>query len=211
LFGIGGSSAKTDRNNQLASWGSLSSLTNQNQTIGGQNTAAGQGNVNTGTSFFQSLLSNKPGAVAQAVQPQVSALTGQAQQQRQQQAEFGNRAGGTNAAQQATTSQTSGEISTLINSLIPGAAQALTSTGLQQENLGLTALSNAGSTAGTLGSLTQGARNLDVPTQQAQQAGIASLLTGGISGGLGNLDTTGGSTGGEQGLNFISGALGMLA
>lgn len=177
LFGIGGSAAKTDRNNQLASWGSLSSLTNQNQTIGGQNVAAGEGNVGTGTSFFQSLLSNKPGAVAQAVQPQVSALTGQAQQQRQQQAEFGNRAGGTNAGQQATTAQTSGEISTLINSLIPGAATQLTQTGLQQENLGLSALSNATTAAGTLGSLTGNARNLDVATQQAQQSGLADIFS----------------------------------
>lgn len=177
LFGMGGSAAKTDRNNQLASWGSLSSLTNQTQNIGGQNVAAGESNIGAGANYFQSLLSNKPGAVAQAVAPQVSAVTGQAQQNRQQQAEFGNRSGGTNAAQQATTSQTSGEITNLINSLIPGAATALTSTGQAQESLGLTALGQAGTNAGTLGSLTGGARNLDVATQQAQQSGLADLFS----------------------------------
>ncbi len=177
MFGIGGSSANTDRKNQLGSWGDLSSLTSQTSKIGGQNVAAGESNISTGANFFQSLLSNKPGAVAQAVAPQVSAVTNQAQQQRQQQAEFGNRSGGTNAGQQATTSQTSGEISNLINSLIPGAASSLASIGGTQEQLGLTAFGQAGQTAGTLGSLTGGARQLDVATQQAQQAGLADLFS----------------------------------
>ncbi|HKM80541.1 MAG TPA: hypothetical protein VJY15_06220, partial [Candidatus Acidoferrum sp.] len=182
LFGIGGSSSKTDRNNQLGSWGSLSSLTNQTQQIGGQNVAAGESNIGTGANFFQSLLSNKPGAVAQAVSPQVSAVTGQAQQQRQQAAEFGNRGGGTNATQQATTSTSSGEITNLINSLIPSAASNLETIGGQQESLGLTALGQAGTNAGTLGSLTGGARTTDLAQNNAQGAGIASLLASGAEG-----------------------------
>jgi hypothetical protein len=176
LFGIGGSAAKTDRTQQLGNWGTLSNLTQTNTNIGTSNVGAGTGNVNSGTNYFQSLLSNKPGAVAQAVAPQVSAITGQAQQQRQQASEFGNRSGGTNAGQQAVTSQTSGEIGNLINSLIPGAASNLEQTGLSQEQLGLTSLSQAGTNAGTLGSLIGGARELDVSQANMEGAGIASLL-----------------------------------
>ena len=40
--------------------------------------------------------------------------------------------------------------------------------------------------------------------EQAIAGGVASLAMGAV-GGIGNLDTTGGSTGGEQALNFLSG------
>jgi hypothetical protein len=176
LFGIGGSSTKTDRTTQLGSWGDLSSLTGTTSSIGGSGTATGQANTQAGTNYFSSLLSNQPGVISQAVAPQVSALTGQAQQQRQQTSEFGNRSGGTTASQQATTSQTSGQISNLINSLIPGAASNLENVGVQQQGLGLTAFGEAGATAGELGTLTEQAREQDIQQQNQIGAGIASLI-----------------------------------
>ena len=178
LFGIGGSSTKTDRGNQLSSWGDLSSLTNATSAAGGKGVAAGQQGLGQAQSYFSSLLSNEPGKVAQAVSPQVSAITGQAQQTRQTASEFGNRSGGTNAIQAAQPAQESAQVTNLINTLIPQAATNEANVASSQGNLGATLYGQAGSTAGTLGTLTEGAREVDIQQQNqlGQSAGQLAMM-----------------------------------
>ena len=188
LFGMGGSASKTDRKQELKSWGDLSSLTDQSSKIGTQEVAAGQKATGKGEDFFSSLLSNDPGKVASAIAPQVNAVTGQEQQQRQQMAQFGNRGGGTNAASQHLGIDASSQITNLINTLLHQAATQESNIGLQREGLGLQSLSNASSTAGNLGTLTEGARQADKESEAAMGGGIASLVGAGLdffTGGMG--------------------------
>jgi hypothetical protein len=168
LFGIGGSAAKTDRSQQLSTWGDLSSLAGQSQSIAQQQAGAGNTALNAGQNYFQSLLSNQPGAVSQAVSPAVNTLLGQEEQQKQTTAEFGNRSGGTNSAIQSLTSTTSGDITNLINSLIPNAANSLATIGNARLGAGISSMGQAENTEGELGTLIGQARPEDVKQQQQQ-------------------------------------------
>jgi hypothetical protein len=177
LFGIGGHASHTDRQKQLKGWGDLSSLTDISKKTGQTDIAAGQKGLDLAQNYFNALLSNDPGKIAQAVGPSISALTGQSQQQRIGEAEFGNRSGGSNAAIQALTTNTSAEITNLINSLIPQAATQAGQLGAQREGLGLQSLTQAGTTAGELAGQAQTARQMDVAREAQMGGSIAGLLT----------------------------------
>ncbi len=145
LMDLGGHSSHTDRKFQLDAWGKLQSLAGQESKIGKSEVAAGQGGLDSAMKYFQSLLSGDRSKIAGAIAPAVSTLTNQSQQERQTQSEFGNRSGGTNAANQQTTERVSGEITNLINSLIPDAAKELGTLGTAREGLGLESLGLSGS------------------------------------------------------------------
>lgn len=153
LMDLGGHSANTDRKFQLGAFGDLNSLMYNTKAKGNSEFTAGGAGLDSAMKYFQSLLSGDRSTISGAISPEISTLTGQAQQDKQTQSEFGNRSGGTNASNQQTSDRISGEITNLINSLIPGAAQELGTLGATREGLGLEALNLSESAASNLASL----------------------------------------------------------
>lgn len=176
LFGFGGSASKTDRGNQLTSFGSLSDTAHFG-------TKSGEGGITAAQDYFQSLLSGDPTKIAGAIGPQASIIKGQAQQQKQQLAEFGTRSGGTAGAASMIDANTQGAIQNLINTLIPQAAT-------QAGNLGLSTLSTGANSAAELGSLATTARSTDLQNESQMGGGIFSLFKNAadlIPGGAGDI------------------------
>lgn len=166
LFGLGGSASGTDRGTELGAWGTLSDLSNFGKNKGEK--AIGQAST-----YWSDILSGDPTKTAQAIAPQSKIIAGQAEQQRKTTSEFGNRSGGTNAANQMIDTNSAAAIQNLINSLIPQAASHLENIGGMELNLG------AG-TAATLGNQTERSREFDIQQENQTGAGISQLLKGGI-------------------------------
>jgi hypothetical protein len=93
-------------------------------SLAGYEGNTGEGAVNAGLGFYNSILSGNPEEIAQALAPEISAGQGQIQQQAEQNAFFGNRGGGTNASTQAAQAQQRGNLINLIGGLQQGAAGA---------------------------------------------------------------------------------------
>lgn len=92
----------------------------------------GQQNLTASSDFMRDLLSGDPTKISQVLAPQISGITGRAQQQKQGLAEFGNRSGGNTSAAAGIDSGVNAQITNLTGSLIGGAANSLGSMG---ENL----------------------------------------------------------------------------
>ena len=148
--------------------------------VGGSELGQGQGYTTQAGNYYSNLLSGNPSAIAQTLAPQISAQQGQLQNQMNQNAQFGNRAGGTNASNQAAAGQARGNIINAIGGAQSGAAGALGSMG---SNL----LSQGAGNIGAEASLARG-------QQQAQLGDIAGIAQGGaqLAGSL--FDQFGGST-----------------
>lgn len=182
LFGIGGGSSKTDRNQQLTSWGTLNDINAFTEPFG-------EKNLTTASNFFNSILSGDMGQISKTLAPEISTITGQAEQQKKTNAEFGNRAGGTNSANQALTAGENAQINSMIDSLLSGSASALASIGLSTLQTGQQGIETAGQQA-------TNSRPTDLQQGNLLGGGIASLLSnvpGAISEGLG-VTSGGGST-----------------
>jgi hypothetical protein len=93
-------------------------------SLAGYEGNTGEGAVNAGLGFYNSILSGNPQEIAQALAPEISAGQGQIQQQAAQNAFFGNRGGGTNSSTQAAQAQQRGNIINLIGGMQKGAAGA---------------------------------------------------------------------------------------
>lgn len=96
----------------------------------------GEKSLNQGLGFYSDVLSGDPAKIAEALAPEIKAGQQQVQQQAEQNAMFGNRAGGTNASTQAAQSGERGNIINLIGGLQQGAAGALTGAGENLLNMG---------------------------------------------------------------------------
>jgi hypothetical protein len=90
----------------------------------------GLGDLSQSQNFMESILSGDPTKIGQILGPQIKAIQGQGQQQKQTQAQFGNRSGGTNASNQTIDDKTRGSINDLISSLTGSAVSGLNNTGL---------------------------------------------------------------------------------
>ena len=187
LFGGFGGGTSADRSNQLGAWSNLNQLQ-------GYGSSAGKNYVGQGAGFWSDILSGDPSKIATAIAPEDKIIRGQAQQQKNQIAQFGNRSGGTGGAAQMIDANAQGSIDNLINSLIPHAADTLT--GLGTNLLGLSV--NA---SGELGNQAERAREFDTQQNNLLGGGLFGML----SGGLGNI-TSGGWKGLEQ---FGTGLLGF--
>ena len=97
--------------------------------VGGSELGQGQGYTTQAGNYYSNLLSGNPSQIAQSLAPQISAQQGQLQNQMNQNAQFGNRAGGTNASNQAAAGQARGNIINAIGGAQSGAAGALGSMG----------------------------------------------------------------------------------
>ena len=110
----------------------------------------GEKNLTASSDFMNDLLSGDPTKVAQVLAPQIDAITGRAQQQKNNLAEFGNRSGGNNSAASAIDANTGAQVTDLTGSLIGNAANNLSSTGQNLLSLGTSGFGNAFSAAKTM-------------------------------------------------------------
>ena len=152
---FGGSSAKTDRGNQLAATQGNWNIFNwalpagQSQQGTGQNTLATSLNtLQNPIAYWQNLLQGGRTAAAANAQPATQSVIDQANAQRASQGAFGTaRQGGTaaaNAAQGAATTKSIDDIiSQTLQSGQAAGAQGLTSTAQTQAGIGSTQLQNA--------------------------------------------------------------------
>lgn len=87
-------------------------------------TGVGEPLTTAGAGFEEAILSGDPSRISQALAPEISAGQKQVEQQALQNANFGNRAGGTNASTQAAEAGERGNIINLIGGLQSGTAGA---------------------------------------------------------------------------------------
>lgn len=149
LFGIGGSASKTDRQNTLTGYGDLQNVFNTGLNTGKPAVAQGQSDLGQAAGYDSKLLNGDRSTIMQALSPQISSITGQADAARRQQAAMGtSRGGGTNANNQQQQQREQGAISSAVGGVQPQAAQSLAGIGGTEAGLGANLLglaNNAGS------------------------------------------------------------------
>ena len=193
---LGGSGASTDRGQTLKSYGQLNDVFSTLQgygkkLMGGADTLKTAGATDTGdaSKYYSSILGGNPAAVTSAAAPEINAITSEANQQKKQLSEFGNRSGGKVAASQAISSGTRGAIADTIAKQRSGAAGAKanigsgeTSSGLNSSGQAISAESGAGSVAASSGDLSAKSRELSqkIHDQAVQDWGnaISTILLG---------------------------------
>jgi hypothetical protein len=106
FLGIGNSSAKTDRNQTLASYGQLNNLYNFGLNTGKSGLSAGTEAQGGAQSYFQSILSGNRSANLQAAAPTTNAVLSQGDASRRQQATMGTARGGGVASTNQTQKDT---------------------------------------------------------------------------------------------------------
>lgn len=100
-------------------------------------TNLGEGDLTASSAFMRDILSGDATKQAQALAPEISAAKTSAAQSNKTNAEFGNRAGGTNASTAATNDKVHSDITNLLGSLTGSSASGLASTGSNLLNLGI--------------------------------------------------------------------------
>lgn len=193
---IGGNAASTDRRAQLTGRGKMNDIYEQMKGIGTKLFGQGQSNLTAGaedtgkaSDYYASVLSGNPAAVMKAASPAVNAVTREADAQKRQNAEFGNRTGGKIEADQNLAATTRGQVGDVISKARSGAAAGLERTGSEKSGVGttetgqgLSATSGAGSLASTITSEAGDSRALskkihDASVDQWAQA-ISEILLG---------------------------------
>lgn len=142
FFGIGNSSAKTDRGNQLGGINADWSVYNQGLPLAGQqknagqtSTAAGLSGVDAAKQYFQNIMQGGSAAL-KAAQPAVSAVNSQADAAMAQ-AEMGTaRGGGINSTEQQLETNKNSQVSNIIAGQQSVAAQETGSLGGTEAQIG---------------------------------------------------------------------------
>lgn len=145
FLGIGGSSAKTDRNTQGGGTQGLWNVFNyalpfaqDTNKQGTQKTDTGFGSLEDASKFFKTIMSGDRTAFAKAEAPAVNAVNEAADMKRKQEAWFGTqRGGGTNAANQQLDTQVQSTIDNARFAAMPAAAQQVGQLGQAESNVGL--------------------------------------------------------------------------
>jgi len=107
------------------------------QQSAGFSTGVGQNDVTAASKWYNDILSGDPTKMAEAVAPETSAIQGQAQQAKNQTAQFAPRSGGTAAAIAELDANTRAQIIKLLGGLQSGSASALGSLGTTEQGIGL--------------------------------------------------------------------------
>ena len=176
LFGIGGSSAKTDRKFQLKSWGDLQNLFNATSKAGSTELKAGIGDVNKSKDYWSALMSGDPTKMSQVLAPQISTLRAQAGQNIMGLEQFSGRSGGTSSAVQAENVEAGRAIQNLFDMLGPEAAQEFSKLSEFEVGAGESLLSTSGSAASEIGQQAGSARPGDQQMQQQQQQAVIQAI-----------------------------------
>jgi hypothetical protein len=130
FLGIGGSSSGTDRKN-------LNNIFNTGLTQGTSDLTQGGADTSKAAGYNSGILGGDRSSIMQALSPEISGITGRADAQRKEQANLGtSRTGGTNADNQQQQQRTDAQVSNLIGTARPQAAQQLASIGANQSGLG---------------------------------------------------------------------------
>jgi hypothetical protein len=161
-------------------------------------TNLGESDLSKSSSFFSTILSGNQSKIAQLLSPQTNAMKQQAGERKASTSQFNTRSGGTAASGQAIDTQTLGSVNQMIASLMGTSASNLASSGSSALGMGMQGQESAFGEAKTMQQQSSAQMN-DIFKS-------ASSIAGSVMGGIGNLDTTGGSTTGEQVKNFFSGA-----
>ncbi len=155
FMGIGGSSAKTDRNQTLGDYGKLNSVFSQGMAIGNQQEQAGQGMVQNAQStlapaesYYRNLLSAGRTDTAAEAAPAVQGALAQSDAAKREAATMGtSRSGGTAAANAEAGSKTGATIDNIINENLMGGkaagAEGLTGVAKDKAVMGNMTLANA--------------------------------------------------------------------
>lgn len=162
FLGIGGSSAKTDRNQTLSSYQDLNNLFNfgfgtgkSGIAQGGATTAAGVSDLDSAGGYFSKLASGNRPAMMSAIAPTANAIQSQGDASRRQQVATGTaRGGGTAGANQQQKSDQMAQIDNALFAVQPAAAKEqagiggqLAQVGAQQTGLGINELNLAAGSA----------------------------------------------------------------
>lgn len=126
----------------------------------------GEKDVNQAGGFWSSILSGDPAKIGQVLGPQIQAIQGQGQQQKQTLAQFGNRSGGTNATSQRIGDTTRSNVNNLVGNLTGAAAGNLGSLGTNLLSQGTSALGD------------------QLNASQTQMSNWSNSILGGLTGGL---------------------------
>lgn len=146
ILNIGGSSAKTDRGNQLAATSGLWNVFNYGLTGGQQQESAAQRTIGQAGDYFNRLLRAGRTDTALMAAPAVNARFGQADAARRQEAAMGTgRTGGSVEANREAGSKAQSDVADIINQNLVGGRQA----GAQGlERIAGTEFTNAGNLLG---------------------------------------------------------------
>lgn len=143
--------------------------------LGNYETGTGEGLTTAGTGFEEGILSGDPSKIASTLAPEISAQQGQIQQNELQNANFGNRSGGTAASTESAQAAGRGNIINLV-----GGLQGQTAGAAVGQGSGL--LGEAGSSIGNEANLAEQRRQQtvgDINGIASSAAAIASPFLGG--------------------------------
>lgn len=126
----------------------------------------GESDINQAGGFWSSILSGDPTKIGQVLGPQIQAIQGQGQQQKQTLGQFGNRSGGTNAKAQTIGDTSRSEVNNLVGNLTGAAASNLGSMGQNLLSQGTSALGQ------------------QVQASQLQMQNWNNSILGGLAGGI---------------------------
>jgi hypothetical protein len=191
FLGIGGSSAKTDRNQTLASYQQLNNLFNfglstgkTGVTTGTGTTAAGVGGLENSQAYWQKLMSGSRPALMQAAAPEINAVQSQGDAARRQAAASGTaRGGGTAGANQQQKTDQMAQIDNALFGVRPTAAKEsgvvssqIANVGENQMQAALTALGIAGNAASTSGQLSADSRKTSFDINKQTQKDVTGAI-----------------------------------
>lgn len=162
----------------------LTSDENQAGGVAGFGISQGEGDISNASGFYNDLLSGNQSTIAKLLAPQIGDITGQAQQQKNTLAQFGNRSGGTNSQAQTIDDKTRSNINDMISKLTAAGASGDASLGTSTLGLGL----NANQVQ---------EQDSQQKLKNQQDSLLGGLITGGADAGLDAL--TGGIAGGFGG------------
>lgn len=118
----------------------LSSDINQTGAAAGYATGLGEKNLSAASSFWNNILSGNQSDIAKSLAPQIGTIQQQKEQQLKSTGEFGNRSGGTNAANQMAGDTARAQINSMVSSLLGSSAGNLASTGSNLLSTGISAI-----------------------------------------------------------------------
>jgi hypothetical protein len=182
LFGIGGSSSKTDRKEQLTSFQDLHNVFNFALPAGEQAFKTGQSMVGDAASYWKNILTGNRASVSAAVAPETNAVRAGADASKRQLATSGTaRGGGVNAASRTLDDSTRAKTDNAIFGARPEAAKQTAAIGSTELSAALNALGLGETSANDLGKIAtdskkQSDANGAAMGQAAGQIAMAALM-----------------------------------
>lgn len=172
--------------------------------FGTSGVAANQGlqDISSSDAFINAIISGDPTKIGQFLGPQERAIQEQGQQQKQTNAQFNNRSGGTNAQNQTLGDQTTQAINDMISRLTGTAVTGLSKSGETLLGLGMKGFQGSFNDAATM-QTQRGNQWNDIFNSTAAVA--AAPFTGGASLGMGTFSMPGAGGGHPSGGGTASG------